>query len=88
VLAECDILTMLHHRNIVGVKAAYMWKERKILIIEEEFLHGGELLDAAQEAIIEHGFTITETFAARVGPTPPMHVALLSHTDTHRHDNT
>ena len=43
-----------------------MWEKNKVLIIEEELLNGEELLDAAQEAIMQHGFTITESFAARV----------------------
>lgn len=45
-----------------------MWEKNKVLIIEEELLNGEELLDAAQEAIVQHGFTITESFAARVRP--------------------
>jgi hypothetical protein len=68
--AESEILKRLHHRNIVDVKASYMWKAGQILIIEEEFLNGDELLDATQEAITEYGFTMSEKFAARVCPRP------------------
>lgn len=66
--AESDILQKLNHKNIVDVKACHMWEKNKVLIIEEELLNGEELLDAAQEAIVQHGFTITESFAARVRP--------------------
>lgn len=64
--AESDILEKLNHRHIVDVKATHMWEQNKVLIIVEELLKGGELLDAAEEAITQHGFTITESFAARV----------------------
>ena len=64
--AESDILQRLHHGNIVDVRATHHWPKKDILIIEEEFLSGGELLDATREAIGRHGFTMTESFVAHV----------------------
>lgn len=66
--AEADILEKLQNDHIVDVKACHMWEGKKVLIIEEELLDGEELLDAAQEAITDYEFTMTESFAARVCP--------------------
>jgi hypothetical protein len=77
--AEAEILESLHHPNIVNVRRTWMWEKKQVLIIEEELLHGGELLDAAKEAISDYNFTITETFAAIVRPsTAPRTICCLA----------
>eukprot|EP00892_Ulva_mutabilis_P010779 jgi/Ulvmu1/8073/UM004_0310.1 len=64
-MAESAILQRLHHAHVVDVRRTLMWHEKQILVIEEEMLHGEELLVAADEAIANYGFQMTESFAAR-----------------------
>ena len=76
--AESAILQRLHHPHVVDVRRTFMWSEKQILVIEEEMLHGEELLVAADEAISNYAFQMTESFASRVPP-PPRTAALCPH---------
>eukprot|EP00892_Ulva_mutabilis_P008427 jgi/Ulvmu1/5957/UM026_0079.1 len=64
--AESTILQRLHHPHVVDVRRTLMWHAKQILVIEEEMLHGEELLTAVEEAIADYGFEITESFTALV----------------------
>lgn len=61
--AESTILQKLHHPHIIDVRRTHMWRIQQQLIIEEELLRGGELLDEVKDAIKNHNFCMRESWA-------------------------